>query len=284
MLLRLYSSASAGSNVLSGNRRRSFLDSRFDELDARGFQWLEKSPREPQSHAIAVPELAAVPGRKSQEVRLGLALAFEVVDERSGGLVVTEMAAAIDVAISNTMLQRYAPLPAGSKRRRPCIRSEIAGGRAGNRHRAIAGQPAGPVFVARLERALDEQAAEARTIDEELAVRFCLPPSRSRFDESIFAAQVDVDDARIDVRRRRASARNPRSRRANKAASKCTAQSNTERPEVGFACGRVNRFCPHRATASEYAENGVGSPSLRNLSQYWWNATSRAGVPNTPKG
>ena len=103
---------------LVGKQATQLFDSRFDELDARGFQWFEKSPREPQSHAIAVPELAAVPGRKSQEVRLGLALAFEIVDERSGGLVVTEMAAAIDIAVSNTMpggcataSLRRAPLP-----------------------------------------------------------------------------------------------------------------------------------------------------------------------------
>ena len=44
-----------------------------------------------------------------------------------------------------------------------------AGLLAGHGHRAIAGQPVGPVVVAGLQRLLDQQAAESRAIDEQVA-------------------------------------------------------------------------------------------------------------------
>ena len=74
------------------------------------------------------------------------------------------------VAVADPVLQRDAPLPARGARRGARVRREHgARGGAGHRHRAVARQPVRPVLEAALERALDQQRAKTRAVDEQPA-------------------------------------------------------------------------------------------------------------------
>jgi hypothetical protein len=69
----------------------------------------------------------------------------------------------------------------------------VAGTRSqGTASRAIAGQPFSPVFVARVQRLLDEQAAESRAVDEEVRLDDAPVGEFHGLDEAVLAAQLDV--------------------------------------------------------------------------------------------
>ena len=68
-----------------------------------------------------------------------------------------------------------------------------AGPRARHRHRAIARQPVRPILVAGLQRLLDQQAAEARAIDEEIGLDLPAALERDRGDVAILV-HADIDD------------------------------------------------------------------------------------------
>ena len=110
------------------------------------------------------------------------------------------VAAAIDVAVAGAVLQRDAPLPARRARRRARVRRRAARRVShGTAMRAVARQPVRPVLVAGLQRLLDQQAAKAGAIDEQVAVdplrRLRAPPRR----RSRRPARSDVDDLAFDA-------------------------------------------------------------------------------------
>jgi len=63
--------------------RQAFLN----QVDAGGLQRLEKAACESERNAILVPEFLAAAGAEPQETRLGLRLAVEIGQQRSGRLV-----------------------------------------------------------------------------------------------------------------------------------------------------------------------------------------------------
>src|SRR5687767_3499699 len=92
------------------------------------------------------------------------------------------------------MLQRNAPLPTRFARCRARVRRERSNIARGHGHSAIARKPACPLLVARMQGLLDQQAAEARAVDEEITCNDCAVSERNRLDPAIFAAQPHVDD------------------------------------------------------------------------------------------
>src|SRR3546814_14906481 len=73
------------------------------------------------------------------------------------------------MAVAGAVLERDAPLPARAVRGRTGegIGRPDIGGR--HRDRAVGGQPARPVLIARAKLFLDQQAAKARTVDKQVA-------------------------------------------------------------------------------------------------------------------
>ncbi len=121
---------------------------------------------------ILVPEQPAPAGLEVQLVRGRERAALRGWPSRnSRGLIVGNEVAAIHVAVAHAMLQRNPPLPAGRARRGARQRHQRPACFAGNRHGAIARQPLAPVFVAGLELLLDEQAAKARAVDEQVGAQ-----------------------------------------------------------------------------------------------------------------
>ena len=92
-----------------------------------------------------------------------------IYSESRGGLVVSAEVAAIDDAVARTMLQGNAPAPSGGVRRRACVGNRVVRSLARHRQSAIAREPMGPVVETSLESALDQQGAQTRTVDEEIA-------------------------------------------------------------------------------------------------------------------
>ncbi len=104
--------------------------------------------------------------------RLGARLAVEVGHQRRHGSS-PPITARIDIAVACAMLQRNAPLPSRVARSRARVGGQNRRAFARHRHGAIARQPVRPALEAGLQRLLDQKAAEAGTIDEEI------PPPRS---------------------------------------------------------------------------------------------------------
>ena len=209
-------------------------------------------PARPMATHVAVPGLAAAPGREAQRTRVGQRLAVEARQQLRGRFVVADEVAAVDVAVAHAVLQRNAPLPAGLARRGARVRRERPDVLAGHGHGAIAGQPVRPFVVAGLERLLDEQAAKARAVDEQVAGD--RPRRLSSFTDSI---QPSVA-AQLARRRscRRCAAR--RAARRSRAGRPRTARRRTGRhsrtwtaPRVGSSDGSANLFMRDATMGSE---------------------------------
>src|SRR5690606_37611822 len=118
-----------------------FRDAGLDEMNARGFERLEESAREPERDDGLVPCFLAPAGREAQKVWLSERAAVEIREQRRCGFVVADVFARVHVTVTGSMLQRNAPLPAGRACGRACIRCRRAGLLARHGERAIARQP-----------------------------------------------------------------------------------------------------------------------------------------------
>ncbi len=90
---------------------------------------------------------------EAQDVGLGQRLAFDIAEQPFERRVLVEIAAAIDDAVADAVLQRNAPLPAGIMRHRPGVRHRGADALGLHRDRAIARQPVRPIVIADVQRA-----------------------------------------------------------------------------------------------------------------------------------
>src|SRR5690606_37921143 len=70
----------------------------------------------------------------------------------------------------------------------------------GNRHGAVARQPFAPVDETDAERLPDEQRAEARAVDEQIAFDAAAVLEPDRGDETAFGVLLDLDDAPFGTR------------------------------------------------------------------------------------
>ena len=157
--------------------------------------------------------------------------------------------AAIDVAIAHPVLQRDVPLPAAF------MRSGAGEGSgapvcAGHRHRAVARQPVRPVLVARFERLLDQQAAKARAVDEQVACDELAVGRAGPSRQAVLAAQLDA---------RRSCLRSGARRRARLTAQERGVQAGVEvegigtgRAASGASAAGPGETCPRRPRPRSY--------------------------------
>src|SRR3954447_22157188 len=138
-------------------------------MDAGRFERLEKPGCEPERNHVFDPWLAAVTGLEPKRPGISQRLTVEICEQRRGGLVVGDVSARIDIAITDPMLERNSPLPAGRPRRRSRERQMIAPELARHGECPVAWQPLRPILETRLERLLDQKSAKARAIDEQVA-------------------------------------------------------------------------------------------------------------------
>ncbi len=85
------------------------------------------------------------------------------------GIVVADVAVAVDITIAGAVLQRDAPLPAGLASGRSRIRVDIDRPLRWHGQGAVTGKGVAPIDIARLQRILDQQAAETGAVDEQVA-------------------------------------------------------------------------------------------------------------------
>src|SRR3954466_14787995 len=91
------------------------------------------------------------------------------------------------------MLERDSPLPTRLARRGSSQRVDGSGAGARHGHRAVTRQPMAPVLVSGLQRLLDEEAAEARAVDEEIGLDD-LPVLQGYGGNVAALMHADVDD------------------------------------------------------------------------------------------
>src|SRR5580704_10795047 len=166
----------------------------LNHVNGGRFEGFEEAAGQTERDTILVPEFLAPAGGESQEARLCRGFAVQIRQQRCRRLIVTDEAAAVDIAIADPVLQWNAPLPACLARRRSGEGCQRAGTLARYSHRSIAGQPVRPVLVSGLERLSDQQPAKAGTIDEQIRLELLAVIQVHSAYEPILAAQLDVHD------------------------------------------------------------------------------------------
>src|SRR5690349_21182538 len=84
-------------------------------------------------------------------------------------------------------------------RRRTRVGIEPAAVAGRRRNRPIAREPMGPVLVSGFQSLLDEQAAKAGAVDEQLAFYHPAVVQLHGFNKAVFGALSDVDDLPLDA-------------------------------------------------------------------------------------
>ena len=171
----------------------------LDEVDAGALERLEESAGEAQRDDVLVPGLAAPPGDVADQPRLEQRRTLEIREQFGARGLLGDVRAAIHQAVADAVLQRNAPLPAGAARHGARVRQDAIGGTGLHRERAIGGQPLAPVFVTGLERLLDEQAAKAGAVDEQIAFDAPAVFHDQRGDVAVPAVLLDAGDLALDA-------------------------------------------------------------------------------------
>src|SRR6187431_2399733 len=175
-------------------QRHQPRDRRLDQVDVGGLDRLEEPGRQTQGDAVAVPYALASARHEGDVPRFVQRLAVQISHQDRNGVLLAHEATGVDVAIADAMLQRDAPLPAGAVRRGARQRDQWLHGAAGDRDRAVTGQPVRPVVVAGVQGLLDEQAMHARAVDEKITFDATTVVQHDGADESIRLALLHGDD------------------------------------------------------------------------------------------
>src|SRR5690606_2996115 len=174
------------------------LDAAGDEVDGRRLERLDEAGGKTERQAIVFPELPTMAGREWNDLRLFERGAVDRSHERRSGFRVAAEAARIDIAVSEPMLQRDAPTPAGLLRGRLGIGHDRPGMFRLDRNCAVACQVLRPVVESDAERFLDQEPFEAGAVDEEVAVDLASVFERQTLDESV-RCPCDFRDAPFDA-------------------------------------------------------------------------------------
>jgi len=102
------------------------------------------------------------------------------------------------MTVTGAVLKRDAPLPTCWMRGRAREGQEGTGALGRDGERAIAGKPVAPILERHAERVAEQQAAEARAVDEQIAADAAIIVELERGDVSGFAVLLDPDDATFD--------------------------------------------------------------------------------------
>src|SRR5690606_25247266 len=179
-------------DVAIGEERHEVGEAALDQVDAGRLERLEESGRQPERETVLVPKLLAASCDEFDDARLGAWGAIQIREQGRNRLIVADVLARIDIAVADAMLQRNAPLPAGFARGGTRVRRELTAALTRYRHGAVAWQPMAPIFVTRLECLLDQQAAKAGAVDEEIAFDTLAAFEHDRRDEPVLAPLLHV--------------------------------------------------------------------------------------------
>ena len=122
-----------------GEQVEQAIEPGVDEMDAGGFERLEKPRRQAEREAIADPHAFAQPRGKTQHARIGNRRTAQTLAQFFGRVVIPDEVAAIDEAIARPVLERNTPLPPRRSRggHRVGRANRLRSGRCGDR--AVAG-------------------------------------------------------------------------------------------------------------------------------------------------
>src|SRR5688500_4022052 len=166
-------------------------------MDAGRFQGLEKPGREAHGKAVLDPPLAALAGGEAQDLRVGQRVAVQSFEQLPRRFAFGDVRVAENIAVARSVLQRNAPLPAGFARGRTGEGRRFFDSFARDGRRAIVREPMAPIVEAGCERTLDQQPAEARAVDEEIACNTCAVGELDVFDVPAAGVLFEVDDASL---------------------------------------------------------------------------------------
>jgi len=126
---------------------------------------------------------------------------FEVAEQRGARRGLVRVAAGEHDAVARAVLQRDAPLPAPVVRHRTGQRHGRAGGFRLHGDGAVVEQPLRPVLVFHAHRLAQQQRAEARAVDEQVALDARARIQHERGDVARGRVCVDARDLRFDALR-----------------------------------------------------------------------------------
>ena len=86
-------------------------------MDARRLERLEKAGGKAKRNDVLDPRLSAVTGREPKRPRIRQRRPIEIREQRCCSLVVGDMGARVDIAVSDPVLERNSPLPPRRARR-----------------------------------------------------------------------------------------------------------------------------------------------------------------------
>ena len=167
-------------------------------MDAGGLQWLDEAAGQAQGDDVLVPVFPAPSGDEAEPARVGQTLAIQTLNQGVLGVLVGDEVRAIDIAVAGAVLQGDAPLPAGLARRGRGPGAHRLDLGAGHRDRPVHRQPVRPVFIAGLERPLDQQAAKAGTVDEQVRLQHAPVLQRHALDKAVVRPLGHIDDLALD--------------------------------------------------------------------------------------
>ena len=188
-----------GADALGREGLQQPHDAALDEVDAGGLQRLDEAAGQADGHAVAAPGLVPLAGRELDEPRLRQRGALHLAQQLLARLLVGQVAAAVDQPVAHAVLQRNAPLPAGLVRDGPRVGHRLAHRSGLHRHGAVAVQPVRPVLVGHLQRLADQQAAEARAVDEQVALQCGAGIQPDGLDAAALGVGLHADDPALDA-------------------------------------------------------------------------------------
>ena len=98
----------------------------LNQIDAGRFQRLEKPTGQANRDTVFIPQFPPFAGQEEKLLRISQGLPFQILHQRIDGVLVTDIAIAIDMAVADPVLQRNAPLPATHARRCASVRTDRA--------------------------------------------------------------------------------------------------------------------------------------------------------------
>ena len=181
-----------------GEERQQLGNAALDQVDAGRFQWFEEAARQADRDDIGAPRLASHAGREADQARIGERRPVHPGDQRRARRLFVLKAAREDIAVADPVLERDAPAPTRLRRGRTGEGRAADLRRARRRPGPIAGQPVRPVVIAHAQRLADQQAAQPRTVDEEVAGDDLSIRQRQRSDVSAVVMPFDRRDHTLD--------------------------------------------------------------------------------------
>ena len=160
-------------HAIERQQRNQFVNPCIHKVQRGGLKRLHKARCQAKRDNILVPKLFTSTRYKAQEIRLSARFSSDVVDENRMCLVIRHIFIAIDMAVAVAVLQRNLPLPSRRMRGRARIGQWTAAifTQAWQCYRTVAGQIIGPIVITRFQRLFDQQAAEARAINKQIALQ-----------------------------------------------------------------------------------------------------------------